>query len=205
MSGFWQRLFNLEKAVAQSSSSQPIIHELIQRSVEEIIDYEQWKSSYILRRLIDWLADQYTVYHKGGSVNDDGIDFLNLPSSKGFILYFHRTNYTRREATFLFDYFKERVKTLNYRTQISDTKTYNRNQWVETVEKHYLKPRLAFIEGEKMNQQFGNIMIELEIRNDLTHNLRLRATHYQDSNFSPVLDFHELMQHLLNRSSFDAY
>lgn len=205
MSGFWQRLFNLEKAVAQSSSSQPIIHELIQRSVEEITDYEQWKSSYILRRLIDWLADQYTVYHKRGSVNDDGIDFLNLPSSKGFILYFHRTNYTRREATFLFDYFKERIKTLNYRTQISDTKTYNRNQWVETVEKHYLKPRLEFTEGEKMNQQFGNIMIELEIRNDQIHNLRLRATHYQDFNFSPVLDFHELMQHLLNKSSFDAH
>lgn len=205
MSGFWQRLFNLEKAVAQSSHSQPIIHELIQRSAEEIIDYEQWKSSYILRRLIDWLTDQYTIYHREGSVKDDGIDFLNLPSSKGFILYFHRTNYTRREATFLFDYFKERVKTLNYRTQISDTRTYNRNQWVETVEKHYLKPRLAFIEGKKMNQQFGNIMIELEIRNDLIHNLRLRATHYQDFNFSPVLDFHELMQHLLNRSSFDAH
>lgn len=201
MSGFWQRLFNLEKAVSESSPSQPAIHELIQRSEEETIDYQQWKGSYILQRLIDWVGDQYAIYSKKGASNDNSVDFLDLPSSKGFILYFHRTNYSRREATFLFDYFKERVKTLNYLTQLSDTRTYNRTHWVETVEKHYLKPRLEFIEGEKMNQQFGNITIELEIRDEQVHNLRLRATHYQDFNFTPVLDFHELMQHLLDRSA----
>ena len=67
MSGFWQRLFNLEKAVAESSPSQPAIHELIQRSEEEIADYERWKDSFILRRLVDWLADQYAIYSEKGA------------------------------------------------------------------------------------------------------------------------------------------
>lgn len=200
MSGFWQRLLNLEKAVKESSPSQPAIHELIQRSEEELADYEQWKSLFILKRLLSWLEDQYTTYRQKRASNDQSIDFLKLPSSQGFILYFHRTNYSLREATFLFDYFKERVKTLNYRTQISDTRTYSRNQWVERVEKHYLKPRLDYAEGEKMNQQFGNITIELEVRNDEVHNLRLRATHYQDFNFTPVQDFNDLMKVLLDQS-----
>jgi hypothetical protein len=199
MANFWDRLFNLEKAVSESSPTQPAIHELIQRSEAEITAYERWKSSYILQRLLDGLEEQYAAFCEQKKTLDDSIDFLNIPSSQGFILHFHRTNYTREEATFLFDYFKERVKTLNYRTQISDTRTYNRKHWVETVEKHYLKPRLDIIEGEKMNQQFGNVMIELEIRNDAVHNLRLRATHYHDYNFTTVQDFKGLMEVLLAR------
>ena len=151
MANFWERLFKMEKAVAESSPNRPAIHELIQRSEEEIAAYERWKSSFVLQQLLDWLAGEYNAFRQKQPTPDDSIDFLNIPSSQGFILHFHRTNYSRKEATFLFDYFKERVKTLNYRTQISDTRTYNRKHWVETVEKHYLKPRLDIVVGEKMN------------------------------------------------------
>jgi hypothetical protein len=132
MPNLWQRLFKLEQEVTQSSPARPAIHELIERSPAELADYEQWKSSFILRRLLDWLADQYAIYLHDPQAIDGHTDFLNTPSSQGFILHFHDTNYTRREATFLFDYLKERVLTLNYRTQISDTMTYTRPRWVET-------------------------------------------------------------------------
>lgn len=199
MANFWDRLFKLEKAAEESSPTQPLIHELIQRSAEYTAAYERWNSSFVHQRLLDWLGGQYRAFRQERTTLDDSIDFLDIPSSQGFILHFHRTNYTREEATFLFDYLKERVKTLNYRTQISDVRTYNRKHWVETVEKHYLKPRLDLVAEEKMNQQFGNIMIELEIRNDVVQNLRLRATHYQDFNFTPVQEFSGLMQVLLER------
>lgn len=197
MSNFWQRIFKLEEAVDSSSPNQPVIHELIQRSDEEQADYQAWKSSFILRQLLDWLSTQYAVYRSQPQQVDKGIAFLNTPSSKGFIVYFYQTNYTRREATHLFDYFKDRVKMLNYRTQLSDTRTFNRKDWVETIEKHYLKPRLQFVEGEKQDQQFGNITIELELRNDQVHNLRLRATHYRDFNYHEAKGFEELMLLLL--------
>jgi hypothetical protein len=197
MSNFWQRIFKLEQAVDNSSPAQPVIHELLQRSEEEAADYLTWKSSFILRQLLEWLNQQYAVYNKHPQQVDKSIGFLNTPSSKGFLIYFHQTNYTRREATHLFDYFKERVKVLNYRTQLSDTRTFNRRDWVETIEKHYLKPRLQFVEGEKQDQQFGNIMIELELRNDQVHNLRLRATSYRDHNYQEAKDFAGLMKHLL--------
>lgn len=197
MSTFWQRLFRLEKEVAASSPSQPAIHELIQRSAEYTAEYEQWKEGFVLRRLLDWLGDQYAIYRTKPTGIDGGIAFLNTPSSQGFIIYFHTTNYSRQEATFLFDYLKERVQTENYRVQLSDLRTYNRRDWVETMEKHYLKPRLNFDPEQKQQQQFGNITIELEVRNDRVHNLRLRATHYRDHLYEEPREFRELMQVLL--------
>ena len=197
MPKFWQQFFRIGQQVEQSSPLQPAIHELIQRSETELADYEQWKKTFVLRRMLDWLADQYAVYQVAPKDIDEALDFLNTPSSKGFVIHFHQTQYSKRDVTHLFDYLKERVKTLPYRTQISDTRTYNRNDWVETLEKHYLKPRVDYVEGEKMDQQYGNILIEMEIRNDKAYNLRFRATHYQDRLYEAAYPFRDLMQAIL--------
>lgn len=198
MPKFWQQFFRIGQQVEQSSPIQPAIHELIQRSEEELADYERWKNTFVLRRMLDWLSDQYAIYQVAPRDIDEALDFLDTPSSQGFVIHFHQTQYSKREVTHLFDYLKERVKTLPYRTQISDTRTYNRNHWVETIEKHYLKPRVDYVEGEKMDQQFGNILIELEIRNDKAYNLRFRATHYQDRLYETPAPFRELMQVVLD-------
>lgn len=199
MAGFWQRLLNLQQAVENSSPAVPAIHELIQRSAEEQAAYTAWKGSYVLQQICIWLKKEYGHYLRTQKARPgSSIDFLNIPSSQGFIIYFRQTNYSRQEATFFFDYLKERIKTLNYRTQVSDTRTYSKNNWVETLERHYLKPRFDYQEEGKMDQQFGNITIELEIRNEEVHHLRLRATHYQDFKFLPVQDFRDLMDILLS-------
>ena len=44
-----------------------------------------------------------------------------------------------------------------------------------------------------MDQSFGNIMIEFELRNDVPHNLRLRATVYNDSMYEAKGSFGALM------------
>ncbi|MCB0637929.1 MAG: hypothetical protein KDC54_14975 [Lewinella sp.] len=201
MPNFWRRILGLAEQVEQSSPHTPVIHELIQRSEEEQADFAQWKNSFVLRRLLDWLSDQYAVFRVAPGDIDEALDFLQTPSSNGFVIHFFKTNYSRREVTHFFDYLKERVKTLPYRTQLSDTRTYNRPNWVETIEKHYLKPRSDREEGEKIDQQFGNITIELELRNDEVLNLRFRATHYQDHLFEPPRPFVELMQVLLEREA----
>ena len=198
MSNFWQNLLRLGQQTENSSPAQPAIHELIQRTDEEKADYEQWKDSFVLRRLLDWLGDQYAIYRVAPNDVDEALDFLNTPSAQGFVVHFNQTQYSRREATHFFDYLKERVKSFDYRTQISDTRTYNRNDWVETLEKHYLKPRYANRLDGQWDQQFGNILIELEIRNDRVFNLRFRATHYSDRKFLPPQDFKELMQGILS-------
>lgn len=197
MPNFWKYIKDLFTSAEESSPSNPLFHELIHRSEEEKADYDHWKRTLVRRRLTDWLNDQYAIYRVLPADIDEALDFLDTPSSKGFVIHFYQTGYSRRDVTHFFDYLKERVRQLGYRTQISDSRTYHRVGWVETIQRHYLKPRPDFSAGEKMSQAYGNVMIEMELRNEQVHNLRFRATSYQDRTFHEALDFRELMQEVL--------
>lgn len=200
MDNLWSYFKNLFRQAEESSPSQPLVHELIERNEEEQKDYTFWKDTLVLRRLLDWLSDQYAIYRVDRDRIDEAIDFLDTPSSKGFVVHFHETRYSQRDVTHFFDYLKEKVLSLNYRTQISDLRTYNRANWVETVQRHYLKPGLTIRQpgaDGKFTQKFGNVMIELELRDDAVYNLRFRATIYKDSQFKEAAEFKELMQQLV--------
>jgi hypothetical protein len=197
MSGLWEQIKSLFATAEESSPVRPAVHELLKRSEEEKADYAHWKRTLVRRRLIDWLINQYALYQSLPNDTDEAIDFLNTPSMKGFVVHFNHMQYSRRDAIYLLDYLKERVRTLNYRLQLSDVRTYSRPNWVESVQKHYLKPRTTFEEGEKINQQYGNISIDLVLRDDRPHHLRFSATSYQDHLYQPPQEFEELMQVLV--------
>lgn len=198
MANWWDKIVALFDSAEQSTPSNPAVHEVIERDGEELADYVDWKKTLARRRLMDWLTDQFAVFRAGGQV-DEAISFLDTPSSKGFVIHFHRTNYNRREITHFFHYLRERVLEFDYRTQISDRRIFSRNDWVETQERHYLKPRTlnqrhAAQPGRgELEQRFGNITIEQELRNDQPWNLRLRATTYQDSLYREAESFRALM------------
>lgn len=197
MADIWDYFKNLFKKAEESSPSQPLIHEMISRTPEEKEGFERWKQSLMCRRMLGWLSDQYAVFKVAPDDIDEALDFLDVPSSKGFVVHFYKTHYNRQEVTHLFDYLKEKVRSLDYRTQISDTRTYNRANWVETVERHYLKPKPNRDEDGLFRQKFGNVTIELLLRDDKVHNLKFRATHYKDHLFAEVEDFNQLMQGIL--------
>jgi len=201
MDNIWNYFKNLFNKAEESSPSQPLIHEMIQRSETERADYQRWKNTLVCRRLLDWLNDQYAIYRVAPEDIGEALDFLDTPSSKGFVIHFHKTRYSKRDATHFFDFLKEQVLALEYRPQISDLRTYNRNNWVETVERHYLKPGPTLRKQQQADgrflQKYGNITIELELRNEQVFNLRFRATSYKDSLFNEPQEFKELMQQIM--------
>ncbi len=194
---FWDYLKNLFKKAEESSPAQPLIHEVIERSEAERQDYLHWRETLVRRRLQDWLNNQYSIFRVTPDNIDEALDFLDTPSSKGFVIYFFKTRYSERDIMHFFDFLKEQVLTLDYRTQVSDRRTYNRPQWVETVQRHYLKPKPDFMREGKFEQKYGNIMIEMESRDEQVHNLRFRATSYRDHLFKDAHDFKDLMQMIL--------
>ena len=197
MKEIWSHIKALFQTAEESSPSNPVIHELIERGAEEIVLYEAWKNSPACRSLTGWLWSQYGIWQTLPGEIGETIDFLDTPSSKGFAVHFYKMEYSRHDATYLFDYLKERVLTLPYRCQISDTRTYSQKDWVETVERHHLKPRPSHAKGELFNQQFGNITIELLLRNDAVYNLKFSATSYNDHLYRPAGDFGDLMEAML--------
>jgi hypothetical protein len=197
MNNVWQYFRSLFQSEQDSSATQPFLHEMIERTEEEKVDYHTWKEQLVCKRLLNWLADQYAIFSVAPDDIDESLDFLNTASSKGFVIHFHKTQYTRREATHLLDLFKEKMQALGYRTQISDVRTYTKNNNVETIERHYVKPRPNFKREGPFDQQFGNVTIELDLRNERPHYLKFRATTYNDSQFKEAKEFRELMQQLL--------
>ncbi len=199
MADWWDQFKRLFKKAETSSPSNPLLHELIQRTPAERADLERWQETLVCRRLLDWLVDQYAVCQVDPQRIDESIDFLNTNSSKGFVIHFYKTNYSHRDVQHFFDYLKQRMLDIGYRTQISDTRTYNRPKWIETVQRHYVKPRPNFNPEEKQHQRYGNVTIEFTQRDEAVHNLKFRATFYQDSLFHPADDFAELIQEIVIR------
>ena len=197
MADVWDYFKNLFKKAETSSPASPLIHEMIQRSAEETSDYLFWKNTLVCQGLRTWIREQHVVFQIAPDNLDEAVDFLDTPSSKGFVIHFHKTRYNHRDVVHLFDYLKEQVLKINYRTQISDARTYERPNWVESVQRHYLKPRSQQNEQGQFNQQFGNVMIELTFRNDQVYNLKFRATSYRDSQFSEALNFKDLIRKVL--------
>lgn len=193
----WKKFKDLFKQAEESSPTKPLIHEMIKRSGEEKEDYEFWKNTLVCRRLNDWLSNQYAMYQALPNDTDEAIDFLDTPSSKGFVIHFYKTQYSIRDVTHLLDYYKEQVLKLDYRTQISDRREFIRNNRAEKIERHYLKPKPEFLRSEKFNQRFGNVMIELSFRDDMPYRLKFSATIYKDALFKDAEDFRDLMQMIL--------
>lgn len=196
MPSFWNQVKSVFQQAEQSSPAQPAIHEVISREAASEVAYERWKNTAAKERMLAWLSEQHRVF-KGRGRQDEAVDFLDTPSTKGFVVHFFQTQYSKEEVIFFFDYLKELILALNYRSQISDRRIFSRNQWVETQERHYLKPRNTFTAGEKIDQKFGNITLELEFRDDQVRNLRLRATIYKDALYEEADGFSALMAALV--------
>ena len=198
MPDFWQYFKQLFSASEESTSSNPFIHELIERSPEELANYDQWKKTLSRHRLLNWLNEQHVQSMVNPADLDQAMDFLNTPSSKGFVIHFQKTRYPRQEITHFFDYLKERIMEMGYKSYVSDTRSYHKNGKVETVQHHYLKPSIykQIGTGEKINQRYGNISIELMEQNDQIIDLKFRANSYRDHKFQDADSFNELMQAL---------
>jgi len=198
MSEFWKNIKNIFKSAEDSTSNQPVIHELIERSPDYKIGFERWQEGLVKERLLNWLKEEHIKYLQDPKSTDAAIDFLNTPSTKGFVIHFYKTRYSNQEVVYLFDYLKECVLKLHYKSYVSDTRSYNKKDWVERLDRHYLKPptNLRNPGKEQFNQRFGNITIELLFRNDKIYLLKFSATTYSDHLYKEADEFNELMKHL---------
>jgi hypothetical protein len=197
MAGFWKYIQSLFQHAEQSSPARPFIHELIERSADHKQALDHWKHTMVCHRLLGWVVTQYQLYLTKPDETDESIDFLHTPSSKGFVIHLDKTNYTLRESSFLLDLLKERVIQEGYRVQVSDRRIYQKSKWVETAERHYLKPKPEFSSPGIIRQRYGNITILLLLRNDQPFQLQFQSTAYRDHLFQEAEGFGNLMLHLL--------
>ncbi len=194
MPSWWSKIKTILTKSELSSPTQPAIHEIITRSDDFLAEYDIWRGGPKHKKMLNWISEQYASYQNNADDQSDSIDFLHTASTKGLAIHLADLDIEVEEAQFLMDFFKEKIRTHQYRTQVSDTRTYSKNTWVETVERHYLKPKPQYDEAGKIDQAFGNITLLLTLRDDKVYNLKMSATAYQDRLFNAEKQFSELMR-----------
>ena len=195
MPSWWSKIKTILTKSELSTPTQPAIHEVIKRSDEFLEEYDIWKGGPKHKKMLNWISEEYAIYQNKGNEQSESIDFLHTPSTKGMAIHLADMQYPNEEARYLLDFFREKLKVVHsYRTQVSDTRTYSMKTWVETVERHYLKPRPQYNEEGRIAQGFGNVTLLLTLRDDKVYNLKLSATAYQDRLFTAEEQFSDLMR-----------
>jgi hypothetical protein len=82
-----------------------------------------------------------------------------------------------------------------YILNIAERQFFNEKDHVKKVEKYYLKTPISrnIIENQKIEQKFGNILLELIFINDKPLYLKLLATTYSDRMYNLPYPFENLL------------
>ena len=194
MSNWWESFKAYFKEPEPIQPNGLISREMLTRPEGFDDDFQTWQEGIVYRRIKDWMFNQYALFKVNPDQTDEAIDFHIQDASRGILIYFFHTQYSARETTFLLEALAGQVRSSRYRLQMSDVRIFNRPSRVERVERMYLKPKWKFEEDTLLDQQFGNITLELIFHNDQPHLLKLLATAYHDRKYTEPATFDQLVQ-----------
>lgn len=177
----------------KNPSQKSLVHEVITRGDSYSKAYNLWKHSIPRKDLVSAIGNSYQLKEKG-MVGDPDVHILDTQYSNGFAISYN-PSLDKREFQFLFDWLAEKIEALGYNRATSDLIISEKPTYVESKEKHYLKPKLS--DETPINQRFGNILIEYITIDDTPSYLKLVANIYSDRMYKKPEKFSKLAEYLL--------
>jgi hypothetical protein len=121
-------------------------------------------------------------------------EMMRSDYANGFIVWRNERIHSK-DFIFLFEYFYERVLSLQYKRNAADRKIYLRENYIETIERYYLKPAVNQTGVIKpVPQRYGNVLIELINRDDKPFYIKLLVTTYSGFDYEKPLPFDDFLQ-----------
>ncbi|MCF8308289.1 MAG: hypothetical protein K9I68_04690 [Bacteroidales bacterium] len=172
----------------------PLYSGTLVRSSEFKKNYHHWKLSDRMEPLLNFLRGHYQQCRRHG----EDTFCLGIHSQQGFDGFYIQYNnqIEEHEYSYLLDYFFENAKNLNYRHYHSFEEHKEHNNRLISKESHYLKPVISSFEPP-FNQEYGNILLELEKRDQVPKYVKVKVTSYAGFNYHPPREFDELVQQLV--------
>jgi hypothetical protein len=120
--------------------------------------------------------------------NENGINALSLDITPAKISF----DQCRKLMTYISLSLKEKKYVIHLNEVSTDTKadTINCNY------RYYLKPSHKLMTQLPAKQLYGNITIELKLKNDLPHRLLLKANYYSDHNYQEPESYNSMLEYL---------
>jgi hypothetical protein len=188
------------------NSTLPLIEEELKRNEAYKSSYFKWVNEGKYRWLMQKIYEGYAL-KKRNEASDLQIHLLHSSGANGFAITYSLLM-DEKEMQYLFDLLKDKTLNLGYKLYTSNRRIFDRTQYVETIEKHYLKPPIHKIEPQDSNnpdnnrqlfdQRYGNILIEYIAIDEKPSFLRLMTHYYYDFLYTPVLPFDKLISELLD-------
>lgn len=170
--------------------SKPFLHELLKRDS----DFNKALQSWIIS---DRYADikqmfyQYFILHDDTGINDI-FERRHNNASNSIRITYTPAYFEGGEFRMIADAWKWEILTHNYKTYVSDVRHFLRKDYVEIIERHYLKPKLH-PDTALPEQQYGNIIIESRIIDETSFDLQLQVHYYTGRNYTTAFDFEALL------------
>lgn len=186
----WEQLFP-----GQPNKAPVEVKETLVRSASYQQDYVEWKSSAQPLALIREIEKAY--YFKRNQINGFyQVHLLQSAPANGFAISYH-PQIGEKTFKFLFDYWRDRILGLNYRLQNTYRHMREMPAYIQTTEKHYLKPPLR-LHRTPVNQLYGNVVLEHVQINRQPSFLKVQVNIYADHAYTEALSFDDLATHLFS-------
>ena len=182
----------------KGGASKVVLNEVIKRSTPYQERYDMWAASERPALAYAAVAEGY----QAKLLNEEGpgvqVHILRSQYANGIAISFHNSGMSKEQFSFLFDHMAEKIRQLEgYRRVNADYLITEKQNFVETKEKYYLKP-VVTKDTTVVNQRYGNILIEHILNDDQPIYIKLAANIYSDSNYNEAESFEGLMSYLLN-------
>ena len=175
---------------------QRLVHEVLHRGHRFVADYQSWRTSGAALTLAQQTARSYHL-KKQGIDESPRVHLLESPYANGFALTCHETS-DARTFSFLLEDWRERTLAMGYRQANATHEIRDRQTYLETSERYYLKPSLPFRPDHKCNQLFGNVQQELISINDRPSYLKVVVSVYADALYEPAAPFSAYVDQLFD-------
>jgi len=177
------------------------VHEILKRSQADQQSYDAWKNSEERTQLLHEIAKAYH-YKKAGITDELEVHLFNTAYANGFSLTYH-PSVPPKTFQHLSEYFRDKVLDMGYRLVNADRRILDRDRYVETIEKYYLKPPLSAEdlsqETIQVNQLYGNIAIEHVLIDGKPSYLKVLASIYSDRQFQEAHSYDDFITGLFHQ------
>ena len=176
------------------------VHEVLKRSQHDQAAYQAWKGSQEQQELLQEIAKAY--YYKKTNIGSElDVHLFNTDYANGFAVTYHpRVN--PKNFQHLSEYFRDKVLEMGYRLVNADRRIIDRDRYVETIEKYYLKPPMSADdlsqEVIQVNQMFGNIAIDHVLIDGKPSYLKVLASIYSDRQFQKAHSYDDFITGLFD-------
>ncbi len=172
-----------------------LLNEVLKRNDAYRKAYFDWLNSGDYQAVVHQIQEAYWQKR----AKEEGawqVHLLQMPQANGFAVSYSSL-VSPKVFQYFFDFLKDRVLNMNYYLANADKKMIDKGDYVESVEKYYLKPNFdAQNIQEPFEQRYGNVAIDYILINDVPSYIKLTASIYSDRLFTKARPFDELVHHI---------